>query len=186
MPGKLSTNWATCPDLLMIIYRPMDVYYLSVAVYHYQHQFRQERVYLRCPVNSSSLRELRAGTRRQELKHRTWKNVAYLLTSRGVFSYLSYTGQTHLPRDGTTYSWLHPPTSIIIQENAPTDIATGQSDRDNSSVGVFSSPSVSSWHPGLAIKMELSRARNNFPDLCSVHTVLYQILVSWGQSLYLS
>jgi hypothetical protein len=43
----------------------------------------------------------------------------------GLFSLLSYRTQDHQPRDGTTHNVLGPPTSIINQENGPTDLPTG-------------------------------------------------------------
>lgn len=43
-------------------------------------------------------------------------------------SWLSYTAQTDLPKDGTSQSWLNPYPLIIDKENSLTDMHTGQSD----------------------------------------------------------
>ena len=56
------------------------------------------------------------------------EDAAYKCALHGLLNLLSYTAQDHLPRGGTAYSGLRPQTTIINQENAPTDLSTGQSD----------------------------------------------------------
>jgi hypothetical protein len=51
----------------------------------------------------------RAGTWRQELMQRPWRDAAYWLASPGLLSLLSYRTQDHQPRDGTTHHGLGPP-----------------------------------------------------------------------------
>lgn len=63
----------------------------------------------------------------------------YLLTPQGLLSLLSYIQYCHMLRGGTIHGGLCPSTSIINQKNAPTDLAVGQSNRDNSSSEVPSS-----------------------------------------------
>jgi hypothetical protein len=46
----------------------------------------------------------RAGTWRQELIQRLWRDVTYWLVSPGVISLLSYRTQDCQPRDGTTHN----------------------------------------------------------------------------------
>jgi hypothetical protein len=49
---------------------------------------------------------------------RLWKSAAYWLASCGLLSVLSNIIWDYQPWDGTSYSELHLPTSIINQENA--------------------------------------------------------------------
>ena len=51
----------------------------------------------------------RAGTWRQELMQRPWRNAASRLASPGLLSLLSYRTQDYQPRDGTTHNGLGPP-----------------------------------------------------------------------------
>jgi hypothetical protein len=44
----------------------------------------------------------RAGTWRQEVMQRPWRDVSYCLASPGLLSLLSYRTQDYQPRDGTT------------------------------------------------------------------------------------
>jgi hypothetical protein len=48
----------------------------------------------------------RAGTWRQELMQRPWRDVPYWLASPGLLSLLSYRTQDYQPRDGTTHKGL--------------------------------------------------------------------------------
>ena len=57
----------------------------------------------------------------------------------GLLTLLSYTIQAPLPQGDSTHRDLDPPTSIIYQENSPTDFPTGQSDW-----GIFSNKVPSS------------------------------------------
>ena len=50
------------------------------------------------------------------------------LAPPGLLGYLSQTFQNHLPEGDTTHKGQGPPTTIINQEIAPTDLPTGQSD----------------------------------------------------------
>jgi hypothetical protein len=45
-----------------------------------------------------------AGTWRQELMQRPWRDVTYWLASPGFLSLLSYRTQDYHPRDGTTHN----------------------------------------------------------------------------------
>lgn len=64
------------------------------------------------------------------------KRAAYWLALLGLLDLLSFALQDHLPRSGTTHSGVGPSTTIVNQENALTDLPTGQSDGDGSSLGV--------------------------------------------------
>jgi hypothetical protein len=46
----------------------------------------------------------RAGTWRQELMQRPWRDVPYWLASPGLLSLLSYRTQDYQPRDGTAHN----------------------------------------------------------------------------------
>jgi hypothetical protein len=46
----------------------------------------------------------RAGSWRQELLQRPWRDAAYWLASLGLLSLLSYRSQYYQPRDGTTHN----------------------------------------------------------------------------------
>jgi hypothetical protein len=62
-----------------------------VVKHHDQKQFGKER-----PTLSnlcSSLKEVRAGTWKQELVQRPWRAVAYWLAHHGLLSLLSYRAQ---------------------------------------------------------------------------------------------
>lgn len=43
----------------------------------------------------------------------------YWLVSLGLISFLPYTAQTHLPKDGTAHSGVGPPIAIDNEENPP-------------------------------------------------------------------
>lgn len=49
------------------------------------------------PHHSSSLREIRAGTWRQELMQKLWKSVAFWLLPHGFLCLLSYSPPKYLP-----------------------------------------------------------------------------------------
>ena len=73
-------------------------------------QVGEERVYsaytftlLFIPKGSQDRSSQRAGTWRQELMQRPWRDVFYWLASPGLFSLLSYRTQDYHPRDGTTH-----------------------------------------------------------------------------------
>jgi hypothetical protein len=51
----------------------------------------------------------RAGTWRQELMQRPWRDAAYWLASSGLLRLISYRTQDYQPRDGTTHNGLGPP-----------------------------------------------------------------------------
>lgn len=78
--------------------------------------------------------ELKGTIWRENRKQRKWM---MLLT---VFSWLvqlvSYIAQDHLLRGGTDHNEMDPLPSTGNQEHAPTDLSTGQSDVDNSSVEI--------------------------------------------------
>jgi hypothetical protein len=54
----------------------------------------------------------RAGTRRQELTQRPWRDAAYWLALHGLLIPLSYKTLNHQPGDEITHHGLGPPTSI--------------------------------------------------------------------------
>lgn len=66
--------------------------------------------------------------------HKLWRDAAYQLTHKFMFSLLSYTAQAHLPKDGATHSGLGHPLSIFIQDNFFINMATCQSDLDSLSI----------------------------------------------------
>ena len=106
---------------------PLTTYIASVLVRVYKpaqnmtkKQVGEERVY--SAYTSTSLfitkgsqdRNLhRAGTWRQELIQRPWRNAAYLSVSPGLLSLLSYRTQDYQPRDGTTHHGPSHPLSLI-------------------------------------------------------------------------
>ena len=98
----------------------------------------------------SHTREVRAGTCRQELKQRPWKDAAYCLALHCWLSYLLYTALDHLPRGGTAHSGLHPPTPIINQEKALTDLPISQSDGGIFSIDVLASK-MTLTRPGMVV-----------------------------------
>jgi hypothetical protein len=73
-----------------------------------------------------------AKTWRQEL---TTEDSAYWIASPSLLSYVSYTAQVHLHRDGPAHSGLDSPTSTSNQE-MPQGLATGQTDQFISSAEV--------------------------------------------------
>lgn len=99
-----------------------------------QIKLREERIYF--PNNSWS-QVYHWEKARQELKTETKSEITkeyfLLLTPQGLFRYLSYVAQTHVPRNGIVHSDLGPPTSISNQ-----DIPTGQSNGDNSLIKITS------------------------------------------------
>lgn len=76
-------------------------------------------------VYSPSLRKTRAGT---------MVKCCSLACTMFLYSYHFYTAQDPLPRDGTSGSGLDLPLSISSRGNAPTDMLTGQSACDRSSI----------------------------------------------------
>ena len=86
----------------------------------------------------------RAGSWKQELKERPWRNAAPWLASPGSFSLFFHTSQDYLPRCGSVPRDMGPPTSIINQENAPMVLSTSQSGRDIFSSEIISFPDESS------------------------------------------
>jgi hypothetical protein len=46
----------------------------------------------------------RAGTWRQELMQKPWREAAYWIASPALLSLLAYRAQDYQPRDGTTYN----------------------------------------------------------------------------------
>lgn len=66
-----------------------------------------------CHLRKSG-QECKAGSWRQKLQCRLWRDTTCWITCLG--------------RDGTAHSELSPPTSIIIQENAPISWPTDRSD----------------------------------------------------------
>ena len=73
-------------------------------------QLKEERKYLASTSpHSPSLREVRAGSRGQELMQRPQRVLLSGVLPKGLLSLLSYRSQGHHPRDGTTHSRLGPP-----------------------------------------------------------------------------
>lgn len=79
-------------------------------------------------VHHSSLRGVRAWTEVDR-----WWRMKRCCASSGWLHCLSYTDNTHLPRDSATGRGLGPPTSNSNQEVALTDMLTGQPKRGMSS-----------------------------------------------------
>ncbi|KAL6046164.1 hypothetical protein STEG23_035474 [Scotinomys teguina] len=70
----------------------------------------------------------------------------------------------HASKDGTPHGELSPPTSIINQENAPTDILTGQNTGENSSIEVA---------PSQVRRDEHRKSQNKSEDkilVCGLHS----------------
>ena len=94
--------------------------------HHEQKQLGEERVYLVSTSrslfiirNHQDRNSNRAGTWRQELMQRPWRDTAYWLSHHSLLSLLSYRIQGHLPRNGTTHIGQDPPPSITNYENSP-------------------------------------------------------------------
>ena len=96
---------------------PVQRFHISVAVlvrvsiattkHHDQRASWVERVYLAytsallfITKGSQDRSSNRAGTWRQELMQRLWKDGDYWLASHGLYSLLSYRTQDHQPREG--------------------------------------------------------------------------------------
>ena len=73
--------------------------------------------------------ELKAGTGRQELKQRLWRDAAHCPAPCGSFSLLSYTTQDYLPIGGSIHSGRGLSLSNINLENVQKTL-TGQSEAD--------------------------------------------------------
>lgn len=71
------------------------------------------------PLLQESGQELKAGTRKKELKQDPYSNAACWLASHGVLSSLSYRTQDYPPRSGMACSSLNLHMTISNQENAP-------------------------------------------------------------------
>ena len=55
-------------------------------------------------VGSEDRNSSRAGTWRQVLMQRPWRDAAYWLAPHGSLSLFPYRTQDHLPRDGSTHN----------------------------------------------------------------------------------
>jgi hypothetical protein len=76
-----------------------------------------------------SEQELKAGTEAEAMEEfisSTEGPAAYCLAPHDFSSMLSFTSQSHPHKGSTAHSEIAPPTSISDQENAPTDLPTGQ------------------------------------------------------------
>ena len=87
--------------------------------HHGQKQVGEEKLYLAYTSTllfiiegSQDKNSNRAGTWRQELTQRPWRDAAYWLVSPGLLSLLSYRTQDYQPRDGPTHNRLDPPPLI--------------------------------------------------------------------------
>lgn len=69
--------------------------------------------------HSSSLKEVKAGTQKQEPGARNWGKRSWRNAVNWLLNLLFYIFQDQLLRGGTTYSDLGPPTSAINQDNVP-------------------------------------------------------------------
>lgn len=103
---------------------------------------RKGFVWLTLSYHSPSLREamqeLKAGTWRRERKQSRWGSTVYWLAP-GDWLSLLVPRRTACPEDDTTHSGLSPPSSIMNQENAPTDLPKGLADGGNCSAEIPSS-----------------------------------------------
>jgi hypothetical protein len=90
-------------------------YWLSQGLYSYTKHHDQEAswgekdffslyFYIVVHHQRKSGQELRAGTWRQELMQRPWRDVTYWIASPGLLSFLSYRTQNYQPGDGTTHN----------------------------------------------------------------------------------
>jgi hypothetical protein len=91
----------------------------AVVKHRDQSVLGEERVYFILHLKSPSLGEAMAGTWRQELLKRPWRNAAYWLAPLGLPSLLSYRMQDHLPRSSITHNGLDPPPSINNLKKLP-------------------------------------------------------------------
>lgn len=73
---------------------------------------------------SPSTGNAEAGSR-QQLKQRPWRNTTHLPALHEPLSLLSQAHQGFLPEDSITHRGLSPPSTIIGQENDPTDSPAG-------------------------------------------------------------
>lgn len=89
-------------------------------------------MWLALPNYNLSLREFRSGTQSSRTRRDHEKNAAHWLILSLMLSFLCYTTQLSLFRNGTAHSGLGHPT--IISEESHTDTAIGQSDLGNPSI----------------------------------------------------
>ena len=57
--------------------------------------------------------EFKAGTWNQKVEPRPRRYTAYWLAFSGLLSYLSYTAQSHLPRDSIAHIGVGPPIAVL-------------------------------------------------------------------------
>ena len=94
---------------------------IAVMKHHDQKQAGEKGFIWLIPLHHSPLVEeeksreelKQAGTWRQELMQRSWRNTVYWLIQHGLLSLLSYRTQDHQLRGGITSNGLGPPTSIM-------------------------------------------------------------------------
>ena len=76
---------------------------IAMIKYYDQKQLGEEGLYLLITLRSYSTtegnvgRNLKVGTRKQELRQRPWRDAAYWLTPQDLLSLLSYTLRTACP-----------------------------------------------------------------------------------------
>jgi hypothetical protein len=94
---------------------------MTVMKLHSQKKLEEERMYLAyisillfITEGNQDRNSNRAGTWRQELMQRPWRDAACLLAPQGLLSLLSYRTQDLQLRDGTTHNgWVLPYQSLI-------------------------------------------------------------------------
>lgn len=89
---------------------------LCCCEHHDQKQLGNERVCISSQAHDhegKSGKEVKAGTRKQELKQRPWEEAASWLAFHGSLSLISCSPQDPLPRSDIIHSELSPPKAII-------------------------------------------------------------------------
>jgi hypothetical protein len=111
----------------LFVFGPSVLVRVSIPVQNIKtkKQVGEERVYsaytstlLFITIESQDSNSHRAGTWRQELMQRPWRDVTYWLASSVLLNLLSSRTQDYQPRDGTTHNGMGLPTLIMNLENA--------------------------------------------------------------------
>ena len=107
------------PDLAFSLPQCLSQGFYSCTNIMTKRQVGEERVYsaytstlLFITKGSQDRNSHRAGTWRQELMQRPWRDVTYWIASPGLLSLLSYRTQDYQLRVGTTHNGLGPPPLI--------------------------------------------------------------------------
>jgi hypothetical protein len=119
IPSNPTTNQHTDPEIKLLDCVCLTRVSIVATKHSNEMKVGEERVYLAymstalfIPEGSQDRNSSRAGTWRQELMQRSWRDAAHWLASRGLFSLLSNRIQEHKPKDGPIHNGLGPPPSI--------------------------------------------------------------------------